>query len=378
MNIQSELAWANITHNLARTAAGVSGVAFAIVLLFMQLGFYDTSYRSSTMLYDQLDFDLVLRSPQFAHIRAAGTIPLRRLYQAEAVAGVVAARPLYVGNGTIQEPISHLRREVVVLGVDPRTHPFKLPTLTANDSRLAEADTAIMDATTRTDYDPVQPGQMCEINDHRVRIVGTYRYGTGFVADASIFVSDETFRTLFGGYALSDVSLGLVSLAPGTDPDSVIARLNAALPDDVQVMTRRAIEADEQRLWVRIRPVGVMFSSGVVLALCVGAVIVYQILSSEITNRLKEYATLKAIGHEFSFIRDVVVRQAIIYAVLGAVPATIIAYGLYYGLQRETNLPMVMTIERLALVAVLAPAMSVGAALLAIRRVSRSDPADLF
>jgi ABC-type antimicrobial peptide transport system permease subunit len=83
-------------------------------------------------------------------------------------------------------------------------------------------------------------------------------------------------------------------------------------------------------------------------------------------------------GHEFSFIRQVVLRQAFIYVVLGGVPATFLAYGLYFGLQRATNLPMVMTAARLVLVALLATGMAVGAALLAIQRVSRTDPADLF
>jgi putative ABC transport system permease protein len=378
MKIASELAWANITHNLARTAAGVSGVAFAIVLLFMQLGFYDTSYRSSTMVYDQLAFDIVLRSPQFAHLRAPGTIPLRRLYQAQAIPGVAAAMPLYVGNGVYQEPRTHLRHEVIVLAVDPRTEPFALPALAANGRRLAEDDTAIMDAATRLDYEPIRVGANCEIENRRIAIIATYRYGTGFVGDASVFVGDQTFSRMFGNYPLSDVSLGLVKLLPGADRDAVVSELRARLPDDVDVLPRRALEAGEQRLWVRVRPVGVMFSSGVVLALCVGMVIVYQILSSEITNRLKEYATLKAMGHEFSFIRQVVLRQAFIYVILGGVPATFLAYGLYYGLQRATNLPMVMTAPRLVLVSLLATGMAVGAALLAIQRVSRTDPADLF
>ena len=199
-------------------------------------------------------FDVVLRSPQFAHIRAAGTIPLGRLYQAAAVPGVDAAIPLYVGNGTLQEPESHLRREVVVLAVDPVHGPFKLPDSAAAESRLSEDDTAVMDEATRTDYDKVRVGQIWEIENRAIRIVGTYHYGTGFVGDASIFVSDQTFSRLFGGYPLSDVSLGLVRLAPGADMTTVISQLKAALPDDVQVMPRRELEGDEQRLWVRIRP----------------------------------------------------------------------------------------------------------------------------
>jgi putative ABC transport system permease protein len=378
VGIRGELAWANITHNRARTAAGVSGVAFAIVLLFMQLGFYDTSYRSSTMIFDQLKFDIALRSPQYAHVRAAGTVPLRRLAQARAVPGVATAVPLYVGNGTYQEPRSHLRREIIVLAVDPQTEPFAQPELVADRWRLSEDDAAVMDSTTRRDYEPVAAGDTCEIENRQIRITATYPHGTGFIGDASIFVSDRTFSRLFGGYPLSNVSLGLLTLAPGADVDAVAARLRAALPDDVEVLPRRAVEAGEQHLWVRIRPVGIMFSSGVALALCVGAVIIFQILSSDITNRLKEYATLKAMGHEFSFIREVVLRQAMLYALLGGVPATILAYGLYAGLERATHLPMVMTTARLILVALLAVAMASGAALLAIRRVSRTDPAELF
>lgn len=378
MNAQLELAWANITHNKTRTAAGVAGVAFAVLLLFMQLGFYDTSYRSSTLLLDQFDFEVAVRSPQYAYLRAAGTIPRRRLYQAAGVPGVRAVVPLYVGNGVYQQPISRLRREVVVLGVDPRTEPFSQPVLAANVGRLAVDDTAIMDVATRADYDPVRPGQMPSVENRRLEIIETYRYGTGFIGDASIVVSDQTYARLFPALPLSDVNMGLVQLEPGASRDQVIEGLRAVMPGDVEVLTRREVEAVEQNLFVRIRPIGVMFTSGVLLAFIVGAVIVYQIVSTEIMNRLKEYATLKAIGHDDRFVRGVVLRQAVLYSAIAAVPGTIGAVVLYEVLARMTNLPMVMTPARLIAVAVLSIGMSVGAALLAIRRVSHANPADLF
>ena len=378
MQLQTPLAWANITHNKTRSAAGVSGVSFAVLLLFMQLGFYDTSFRSSTLIFDQLDFEVALRSPQYAYLRAPGSIPQRRLYQAAAVPGVRSAAPLYVGNGVYQEPISHLRREVVVLGVDPRTEPFSQAVLAANVRRLALSDTAIMDATTRADYDPVRPGQTPSVENRRLEILETYRYGTGFIGDASIVVSDQTYARLFPGAPLSNVSLGLVKIDPDAESTEVIAALRAALPADVEVLSRPALEADEQNLFVRVRPIGVMFTSGVVLAFIVGAVIVYQILSTEIMNRIREYATLKAMGHGNAFVRGVVLQQAVMYAAIAAVPGTIGAFILYNVLARMTNLPMVMTPARLVGVAVLALAMSSGAALLAIRRVSRANPADLF
>ena len=235
-----------------------------------------------------------------------------------------------------------------------------------------------MDTITRTDYDAVRIGQMPAVDGRRVRIAATYAHGTGFLGDATMVVSDRSFARIFPAYPLSNVGLGLVTVTPGVSVDAVVERLRTRLPSDVQVLTRAALEAEEQNFFVRIRPLGVMFTSGVWLAFVVGAVIVYQILSSEIANRLREYATLKAMGHDDSFVRGVVVRQAVLYAMLGAIPAVPLAFVLYEALEFATHLPMVMTAARIVLVCLMALAMSVGAALLAIRKLSRADPAELF
>src|SRR5437660_3439540 len=102
--MRTPLAWNNVTYNKVRTAASLSGVTFAIILIFMQLGFYDVCFRSSTMIYDQLDFDIALVSPQYVHLRAPNTLPRRRLYQAKRVPGVAAAMPLYISNGVYRNP----------------------------------------------------------------------------------------------------------------------------------------------------------------------------------------------------------------------------------------------------------------------------------
>ena len=141
----------------------------------------------------------MLRSPQYAHLRSAGSLPRRRLYQAEAIAGVASAAPLYVANGVYQEPESRTHHEVVVLAVDPRTQPFALPELASNVHRLTEDDTALMDRLTRSDYDPVRPGQMPRVDGRTLRTVGTYVYGTGFIGDATIVVSDRTFARIYRG-----------------------------------------------------------------------------------------------------------------------------------------------------------------------------------
>src|SRR4051812_35660282 len=183
--MKTPLAWKNITHNKLRTVTSLAGVGFAILLIFMQLGFYDACYRSSTMIFDQLDFDLALVSPQYVHLRAAGVIPRRRLYQAKAVAGVERAVPFFVGNGTWRNPQSKERHEILELAVDPREHPFKLPELAANAHLLKRDDVAIVDTKAQKSYGKVSPGTVTALEDRRIDVVATYGYGSGFISDAS-------------------------------------------------------------------------------------------------------------------------------------------------------------------------------------------------
>jgi putative ABC transport system permease protein len=375
--MRTPLAWANVVSNKTRTAASLSGVTFAILLLFMQLGFYDVCFRSSTMIYDQLEFDVALVSPQYAHLRAANTIPRLRIYQAKTVAGVAKAVPLYVNNGLFRNPEARSQREVVVLGVVPEDDPFALPEIRAILPRLQKDDTAIMDVRTGAGYDRVTPGTMTELDNRRIELVGTYAYGSGFISDASIVISDRTLSRVYGN-PRGQVSIGLVKLEPGADAESVVRQLREVLPSDVKVWKREDLEASEQYFFVRQRPLGIMFSSGVLLAFVVGAVILYQVLSSEITNKLKEYATLKAMGYTNRYMNLVVLQQANFFVLLGFVPAALMAVAMYRATQIATNLPMGMTWTRVVFVLVLSLAMSSASGLLVSLKVARTDPAELF
>jgi putative ABC transport system permease protein len=343
----------------------------------MQLGFYDVCFRSSTMIYDLLDFDVALVSPQYVHLRSANVIPRRRLDQAKRIGGVASVLPLYLANGVYRNPVSRTQREIVVLGVDPSGQPFQEPGLRENLSLLKKDDTAIMDVKTGKGYDHVSSGTFTELENRQIEVVATYAHGVGFISDASIIVSAHTLSRLFG-CPLDQVNIGLVKLKPGADTDAVVQELRELMPQDVEVQKRTDLETGEQHFWVSVRPLGIMFSSGVVLAMAVGAVILYQILASEIMNKIKEYATLKAMGYTNLYMHKVVVQQATIFALLGFVPASVMAVVLYRISQVVTNLPMIMTWQRILFVLVLSLGMCSVSGMLVSRKVAQADPADLF
>jgi putative ABC transport system permease protein len=126
------------------------------------------------------------------------------------------------------------------------------------------------------------------------------------------------------------------------------------------------------------RPTGVIFGFGVLIGVLVGIVIVYQVLATDVSDHLKEYATFKAMGYDHSFFLGIVFEEALILAVFGFIPGVILASLLYLGLSNATGLPVEMGLARAVMVffgTLIACSIS-GA--IATRRLAGADPADLF
>jgi putative ABC transport system permease protein len=168
-------------------------------------------------------------------------------------------------------------------------------------------------------------------------------------------------------------------LTPGADPEEVAANLRAELPgDQVWVLTREGMRDRETDYWLNKTSLGKIFFIGVLVALIVGMVFVYQVLSSDITARFPEYATLKAMGYGDGYLSLQVLQQALIYALLGYVPGLIASLFLYDLASSMAYLPVQMTWGRAGAVLLLALGMCTLSALLALQKVKSADPADLF
>jgi putative ABC transport system permease protein len=174
------------------------------------------------------------------------------------------------------------------------------------------------------------------------------------------------------------MTMGLIRLEPGTDPDAAKARMLPLVPADTQIMTRRELLNYEERHWVVKTSVGIIFGLGVAVALIVGLAIVYQVLSSDIANRIPEYATLMAMGYGRRYISGVVIQQALMMALAGFIPGWIISFALFNIAAAGAHLPMKMTPGLTVAVLILNIAMCTVSGLLSLRKVNTADPAYLF
>ena len=163
-----------------------------------------------------------------------------------------------------------------------------------------------------------------------------------------MIVSDQTFLKLFPQRSSGAPDHILVSIEAGGEPlGRVQADLQARLPAyDSRVQTiARATERD-QAFNTTQRPVGLIFGFGVIIGILVGMIIVYQVLSTDVADHLKEYATFKAIGYPQRFFLGIVFEEAVVLALLGFMPGVIISTLLYSAVSAAAGLPIEMTLMR--------------------------------
>jgi putative ABC transport system permease protein len=378
------VAWLQLGREPVRLLVGAAGVAFAVTLVFMQFGFRSAMYESATRYHRSLDYDLLLLSPKTPFIGIPEGFTRRRLYQALGADGVASVAGVYIQQAFWKNPWERSVRNIVVVGIDPTRRTFQREDIRRQLAAIRLPDAVLFDARSRPEFGPVverfASGAVvsAEVNDRRLTVAGLFELGTSFGIDGTLVTSELNFRRVFPSRAPGEIDVGLVQLAPGADARAVRARLERALEDDVLVLTRAEFIDREVRYWGRTTPIGYVFGFGAIMGLIVGAVIVYQILFADVSQHLREYATLKAMGYSNRFLSNVVLQEAAILSAIGYVPGLLITLALYRVTAEATRLPLELGPARALLVLALTLTMCGGAALMALRKVRSADPAEVF
>lgn len=378
------IGWLQLSHNRTRLLAASAGVAFANLLVFVQLGILGALNGTTTAPYALFDADIMVSSVDANTLTDGSHIARQRMFQALGVAGIEGGTPLFIANLEWQRADGS-SATLQTFGVASDAAAFLAPEIAGLTAQLMLEDTVLIDRSTRglpqgvlDDVSPENP-YVFEANDRTLSAVGTLDVGGGFAADGTLFTSDQTFLRLFGNRSAGAPDHILLKVQDGIDPAFVVDRLRAVLPpESVKVNTVTDAAAADLSYQTTERPTGIIFGFGVLIGILVGVVIVYQILSTDVADHLKEYATFKAMGYGHPFFLGIVFEEAIILAVFGFIPGLLTSIVLYAGLSAATGLPMEMGVDRAVAVlfgTLLACAVS-GA--IATRRLAAADPADLF
>ncbi|SOC16238.1 putative ABC transport system permease protein [Rhodobacter sp. JA431] len=378
------IGWLQLTHNRGRMAAALAGVAFANVLVLVQLGILGALNGTIAVAYAPFQGDIFISASDANTLTDGSPLARRVLYQALSDPQVAAAAPLYLGNVEWTRQDGSIA-EMTVYGMPVEAQRFAgplirdaLPTLSVPDTALIDRGTRGADAEALAQVSPDTPLQF-EANGRTVTATGNFALGGSFNADGSLAVSDQTFLRLFPNRISGTPSHILVDVAPGADPAEVVARLTERLASEpVQVRSLAAAKADDLTYQTTQRPTGVIFGFSVAMAVVIGLVIVYQVLSTDVADHLAEYATFKAMGYPHRFFLSIVLEESFILGALGFLPGLLVALGLYQGVAALTGLPIAMTAARGIMVFIGTIIACAASGSLAARRLRTADPAELF
>ncbi len=378
------LAWLLLTRKPLRLLVALAGICFAGILMFMQLGFRDGLFDASVTVHKLFDTDLVLMSPRSMSSIGMSGFPRRRLIQTMAhkdVEGITAVNWNFL---LWRNPETLSTRSILALGFEPNDPLLKDPDFSKKAKALTMRGRVLFDELSRDEFGPIpewfREGRTIEteVAGKRVRVAGLVSLGPSFGADGNLITSRETFLQLLPSTPVGSIEIGLVRLKNGSDSSLVAKSLRASLPNDVMVLTRQGFIDFEKNYWKTSTSIGFIFTLGAAMGFVVGSVIVYQILYSDVSDHLPEYATLMAMGYRLKTLLGVVAREGILLAVMGYVPAYITGSGLYALVRTSTKLPIAMDPQRAVLVFILILFMCMGSALLAMRRLVDADPAEIF
>jgi DevC protein len=372
------LAWRILTYQKGRTALALIGIFMAILLVFIQLGLFYAVPRGGMLLYDNMRFDLLLVSDQYEYQAQPGGFALSLFDRIRAAPDVATATPIYFGMAKWKGGQGGVWPDVFVIGLDPANHVFLPDSIDRQRSVLARPDTILVDSATRPIFGPLTPGRVVDIGDRAVTIGGQYVLGTGFMGLGVALASEPNFERLFPGRGLGQVNLGPILLKAGVDPGHAVAELRKLLGAGTQIFTRHELAAHEAAYWTTRTSVGLIFGSGLLIAVVVGVMVVYQIVSTQVSRQLPQFATLKAIGYGEGALAATVAAMSLLIVAAAFAPALAAAVSLYRVIRERTLLPVTMTPGHAVAVLAAALAMAAVAALLTLGSLRRADPADVF
>ena len=377
------IGWLQLVANKIRFSSAVAGVTFACILVFVQLGMMGAFREATRVSYRALNADIMISSSDANSLTEGSNVARRRMFQALAVPGVLEAQPLFIGRVTwLQEDGSKI--EFTTIGIDPARPSFIGPAI-GDINTLKLANNVLLDSRARG----MKPDILSEasrefplwIEAHgqQIAIVGTVSLGGGFSGDGYMVVSDQTFMRLFPSRISGAPNHILLKVVPGEDPREVADRIRKELASSSLKVRSFSDAIDEDiKYQTTRRPTGLIFGFGVAIGTIVGFVIVYQILSTDVADHLREYATFKAMGYNQRFFRSIIMKQAVILAVTGFFPALLATLGIYHVMANATGLPIEMGPARAIMVLVGTMGSCVLSGISAMRKLATADPADLF
>jgi putative ABC transport system permease protein len=371
----ASLASRNLFHDKVRLAVTLTGIVFAVVLVAIQVGLFLGFRTATSNVIDNSGVDLWIGSTDVSHIEVGLPFSEKKLYQTLATPGVGVAEKYIVRFCRWKRP-NGAEENVEVIGFNPDSAvggPWNLVVGSAED--LKADDTVIIDLLYTKKLGVTEIGQTVEIAGRRARVVGFTRGIRTFTTSPVAFTSFKNALN-YAQMREDQTTYILVKAAEGVNVEALKHQLAERIKD-VSVYTTREFSSKTQRYWMFGTGAGITVIIAAVLGLIVGIVVVAQTIYAATIDHLREFGTLKAMGATNGYIYRVIIKQAVISAVIGYGVGIAFSLATVY-MNRNGGAAIILPKEVAASMFGLTLLMCIGASVVSINKVTRIDPAMVF
>jgi putative ABC transport system permease protein len=370
------LALKNLLHDKLRSAMTIAGVAFAVTLVFVQVGLFLGILDNASVTIDHIQADLWVTSRNTPNVDFAHGFPQGLVQRVRSVPGVERADNLLVQFLNLSLP-NGAEEGMLVYGLEDFTRwgiPWSIEAGEVRDLRRGAY--MFLDASAERRFGKFAVGDYREVMGRRVKIIGRSREAVSFTTSPIAFLTYDLVQELSGGRMDGRTTYILVKLAPGADATAVAAELRRRLPHN-DVYSRAAWAKRSRSYWVASTGIGLNMYLTVFLGCLVGVVVVTQTLYTSTMEHIKEFGTVKAIGGSNADIYRILGAQAAIAAVIGFLAGRLMA-ALLAPAMAEIRLKLIIPHEFAAIVFAGTLVLCLVAALVSFRKVAKIDPALVF
>ena len=378
----------NLFADIPRLLVAQAGIMFAVSLVTIQTGILAGFTRSTTLVIENSPAEVWVASEDMVYIElTSSSLSTEQVDDLLAIEGVQAAEPLLLASNRWNSERGELT-PVSIYGFDPNGTLFDPgPLLEGNREDLNRPFTAIADRANLDSLGVEAIGELAELNLIFVELAGIVRDSQSIASSAHVYLSlANTYDYLGVPYVPADddssLPIGpttyfLLDLADDADFEQVSEQIVTVLPGYL-AFSKSEMISRTRTYWSDRTGVGFILGMGAVVGIIVGVAIVGQILYSSVSDRLQDYGTLKAMGADDRMLYGIILRQAVLMAVLGYAPGMALCLGLSRWAMLSQGVLILITPTIAVGVFGLTIAMCSCAAIFAIQKATRVDPSIVF
>jgi putative ABC transport system permease protein len=369
------LAKRNLLHEPGRLAVTLVGIAFSVVLIAVQAGLFLGFEKMVSVVIDHLDADIIIMPSATENFDDVSVLSGEERYRVLGVKGVRSVERLVVTGAEWLKPDGGTR-SVMLLGSDPRTGSLAPWNIASADAeRLTTPGSVILDSTYADDLGVTRLGDVAQINGQSARVIGFTAGIRSFTTIPYVFAALDQAQS-YQGSTGDRVAYLLVKVNPGADIKTVQSDL-AERVKTAKVMTLSDFRTQNFHYWLLTTGAGGALLIGVLIGILVGCAVVGQTLFSTTKDHLPEFATLRALGAPARLIQQVILWQAAMSGIAGYIAGGALV-ALVVAATQATAMSVVVTPGMAAGLFVVTIVMCAVAALAAILKVNKIDPATVF